>query len=116
MTKQQALQKAGNLWGRHKAAVKDYGPKHPSSPEIREAASAALKAHREAFPNPKSGTPERKERDNMLWKATHYRYMVGYVNSLGMFSFFSVQGQGDTWEEAFAAATKQTAWEQGKVT
>jgi hypothetical protein len=109
MNRSQALKEAVRLWGK-KAAVRDSGK--PTSEEARKTASAKLPDARAMY---KSAAPaERKayraELDSILSVALAYRYSVGYVGSAaGLFSYFSVQGQGDTWEEAFAKATKRTS-------
>lgn len=99
MNRSQALKQAVGRWGK-KAAVRDEGRK--TSPEIR-AASLKRLAELRAMPEPRS--PEvRKEIKEHLGAGLDYRYSVGYVGGIAGFSFFSVQGQGDTWEEAFAKA------------
>lgn len=47
----------------------------------------------------------RKEADQRGWSSLGYRFSVGQLTFMG----FLIEGQGDTWEEAIAAAAKKTA-------
>lgn len=107
MNRSQALQKAVRLWGIKKAAVRDDGKGRPSSPELRAEAAAKLKVMNAAKAT--ETKEQRKERMELLYWSGHYRYTVGTVMSLGGLSGFFVRGQGDTWEEAFAAAEQKQA-------
>jgi predicted RNase H-like HicB family nuclease len=105
MNQRQAMKEAKRRWG-DKACLRD--TKRPSSAEEREEANARLQEARAAL---KEATPEnRKERraalDKELTIALRYRYSVGYVGGIPAMgiAFFSIQGQGDTWEEAFKQA------------
>jgi len=83
-----------------KAAIRDNGK--PSSEAARAAEDGPLK---EARAKLAAATTKDERRACLevvhahLAKAVYYRYAVGRVE-LGM--FFLVEGQGDTWEDAFA--------------
>jgi type VI protein secretion system component VasF len=100
VNKTQALKKAAARWGKN-AAVRDEG--RPTAESTRQAASAQLPELRErlqAATTPAERKERRAELDEVLGLALRYRYSVGYVGGIAGFGFFSVQGQGDTWEEA----------------
>lgn len=107
MNRTQAMKEAARRWGKN-AAVRDTG--RPTSEDARKAASAKLPElrarYKEAAPDERKA--RRKELDDTLSIALSYRYSVGYVAGIrGMgLAYFSVQGQGDTWDEAFAKALK----------
>jgi hypothetical protein len=98
-----ALKAARSKWGEN-AYVVDRGAKSASNPVLRGQALEELKALRESL---KDATEEqrreaRERRQELMGAATQYRYRVGYIG--GGWLFFSVQGQGDSWEEALSRA------------
>jgi hypothetical protein len=108
MTKAQALKLARAKWGEN-GTLRDV--KNASTKERREAASEELRAHRARKPvKPDSTEPDdyddyrkrfhewRQLETSLMVVALSYRYSVGYMTMGGL--AFSVQGQGDTWEEA----------------
>jgi hypothetical protein len=106
MNHSQALKEATRLLGKS-AAVRDLGPKMNTTEAGREAAHAEVKrirALREAATTPEEKKALRPELDRNMGLMVRYRYTVGTIEGIrGMgISFFSVKGQGDTWEEAFA--------------
>ena len=108
MNRTQALKEAARLFGK-KAAVEDKGKSMASTPEQRAAAVAESKRIRSTIPEGQRPTKEqRDELNRLLCESGRYRYSVGTIEGIaGMgLQFFSVQGQGDTWEEAFAKARR----------
>ena len=103
MNRTQAMKEAARRWGKD-GGIKDYGK--PTKPEHRAAADAELKALRARVGDRAMTKEERAERDRLLGIALHYRYMVGKV-VMGL--FFSVEGQGDTLDAAFADADRRAA-------
>jgi hypothetical protein len=123
MNRQEALLEARKRWGKEAAVQED---KRESSPALREAAkveavktgaakakaaaelAAASKKYGTDHPKHKAALAKKiaasKEHDRVQWGTYHYRYDVGTVWNMGGFGAFSVRGQGDTWEEAFAKA------------
>jgi hypothetical protein len=119
MTREQALAQARKRWGKT-AYIRAYDGIGLSSPESREEATARLRARRERVKAIDAEIDARlatldwyvalKDERKMLtkgiseegWQASHYKFLVGTCNGIG----FAVQGQGDTWEEAFRAADK----------
>jgi hypothetical protein len=99
-----------NIRGAKKEAQKRWGDNYaiadrirPSREPARNLAFAKLTELRAI--TQKSRTKEQREEMNaLLGQALYYRFRVGYVH--GGFCF-SVQGEGDTWEEAFAQADKR---------
>jgi hypothetical protein len=103
MTKSQALKEAVKRWGKN-AAVQDKGKERASTPERRAEAKARLRQFN-ALPEGEKKV-RRKERDHWLTETYRYRYTVGFI-AHGI--AFAVQGDGDTWEEAFASADERKA-------
>lgn len=97
-----ALKAAQKRWGK-RAMVQD--AKHPSDAETQAKASAELKRLRDTLTETER-YERRKEIMALRDVALYYRYSVGYV---AMGAFFSVEGQGHTWEEAFAKADEREA-------
>jgi hypothetical protein len=119
MTRQQAEREAKKRWG---ARAMIRAGEALSSPEKRAEAFAKIKASRERKEAIDREVKERlaamgwyqalmAERQECLrvvsqtqgW-ASYRKFAVG--RDIG--TAFSIEGQGDTWEEAFAAATKST--------
>lgn len=82
--------------------VQDKGHHRASAPQQRAAAFTKLQTLRNTL-SPEQKKERRKEMRELLRESLNYRYAVGTVE-MGM--FFSVRGQGDTWEQAFEAADK----------
>lgn len=103
MTRSQALAKAVRLWGK-KAAVRDDGkPTSDAGRAVGRAEAERIKA----LPADQQKALS-KERSYARSTACHYQYSVGHIMVCGgMFSAFVVEGQGDSWEAAFAKATKK---------
>jgi len=117
MTQATALKRAIKLWGKA-GAVRDGGK--PTSLADRAAARLRFDAFGKDFPEPRP-TDDRTIAELKAWEARgrawrqarseaaaycrFFRYAVGV--SSGM--FFEVKGEGDTWEQAFAAAEKRSA-------
>jgi hypothetical protein len=96
MNAKQALKEARRRWG-DKAAVRDE-PRFASTDEKR----AEARAQRSALMQSLTKEEQRaryKELDALLYDSYRYRYTVGRI-ALGL--FFAVEGQGDSWEAAFA--------------
>jgi hypothetical protein len=108
MDVKQALKEAVTRWGKT-AAVNDRGRKCASTPEKRAAAGAKLREMK-ALPDAEKKL-RRKERDEYFSESYRYRYIVGKIE-LGM--FFSIEGSGDTWEEAFKEADERAVKWYGK--
>lgn len=102
MTRNEALQRAVRLWGKQ-AAVRDNG--HPTSEADRAAARIEYERLR-AMPAADRDAAQRKEINRLRGLSCYYRYTVGTVWSIGGFGAFSVMGEGDTWDAAFAKAEK----------
>lgn len=119
MNKTQALNKAIKLWGKG-AGVQDRGAKWATGPDVRAEAKAKLAAMpRQWLDVEPTPTDDQTIGELKAWQARHrvwadekralaavchtYRFQVGAV-AMGM--FFEIKGEGDTWEEAFAKATK----------
>lgn len=104
MSKAAALVEARRRWGRNAAIRAD---RRPSSKPERERASTYLAAHRATKPERWESEEQRKvwrkRLDDLQSVALYHRYSVGRID-LGM--FFCVLGQGDSWEDAFANATR----------
>lgn len=115
MTREAAIRRARKLWG---AKAKVRATAELSSPERREAAGAKareIKARREAMRADVDARVAQFKRDTGLdlieveckrlgkeqqeafYYATYYKFAIG----LGLGFVFSVQAQGDTWEDAF---------------
>ena len=121
MTREQAQKRAQKLWGK-RAAIRADGDL--SSPEKREAAMARrdqikaqqaeideeIKRREEA-----AGIPELRRQWSELGKprtqamsdAMHYRFSVGFIDNV--IGAFNIEGQGDTWEEAFGVVERKKA-------
>ena len=97
MTAKTALAEARRRWGRL-AAVRER--KDAPTAAGRRAASAVCKLNRAT-----RGVLSREAVLDAMHMALTYRCSVGHV-AMGV--FFHVEGQGDTWEEAFAAADKRS--------
>ena len=98
MNRTQAMKEAVRLFGK-RAAVRD--EKIPTDEATRKGYSAQIKLLRELKGLTPAEDKVRKEQiQKLLPTALRYRYSVGYIGGGGL--FFSVQGQGDTWEEAFS--------------
>lgn len=114
MNQAQAMARAQAMYGRT-ASVRD--DRKESSPEQREAGRkefARLKAM--AVPTtPEEAKQYRKERQQASWQSFYYRYSVGNIWHVGgMFSAFTVLGEGDTWAEAVAKAEARQAADKPK--
>jgi hypothetical protein len=99
MNRARALKLAQEKWG-HRAVARDAGRK-ASTKEHRESALRLLQQWREGKPIPMT-LKWRERHDELLSMALSYRYSVGYLigdADTGILGF-SVQGCGDTWEEA----------------
>lgn len=131
-TKKQALAEAVRRWGK-KAAVRDDGPRLRDgtpwpTPEERATLRAELEAHRAAKPVRPDITTFGDERPLREWRAAlrefveaeaawkkreqrlsglvrARRYSVGTVPGLG----FWIEGEGDSWDEAFAEVDRKKA-------
>lgn len=119
MTEKQAMREAKKRWGKKAYIESRLGA---SDTHARERAHAELKIardHREAIGmeviRRLRATPwwlEMEEQQKKLTdeiktlqsKAMSYRFQVGALGLMGM--AFCVRGQGDTWEEAFARASR----------
>jgi len=118
MTREQAQREAKRRWG---AKAKLTAGERQTSPERRQAAKDrrdAIDAEREAI---KADIARRLaelpwyaeaqarlhalyvERRPLEFEPHHYRFRVGTSNGL----FNTILGEGDTWEEAFAAADRK---------
>ena len=123
MTREQALKKAQKLWGKH--ARIEIGQRL-SSPEDRAKntadradINARIDALKETYNTWLQAQPE-----HQLFRATlkqlfaqrdrvpshYYKFRVGHTGMGGM--FYHVEGQGDTWEEAFANADPEKRKQQ----
>jgi len=118
MTNQQAVAKAKKRWGKT-FYVRNSG--HFSSPEQRKTALDAVLNARAEIKRIEEEVARRlaeldwyqellKQRrecrqqiSNTEGDAHHYRFSVGRASGL----FNEIMGQGDTWEEAFAAADRR---------
>jgi seryl-tRNA synthetase len=119
MTREQAAREAKKRWGKRAHIRAD---EKLSSPEKRAAAKTqtdALKARRDAIDKEiaerlaaldwyQALKAERRDvsqrLDNVRWETHYYRFGVGEL-----FVGFHVHGEGDTWEQAFAAADARKA-------
>jgi hypothetical protein len=119
MTRTQALNKAVKRWGT-KAMVR--AGTQVTSQEKRDRARVAcaeLKAKRQALEQERADKLKelpwlqemnkaiqklRDAENQMSGQAWHYKFAVGYVDDI--LGAFHVQGQGDTWEQAFEKAEK----------
>jgi hypothetical protein len=119
MTRDQALRQAVKRWGKS-AYVQ--ARERLSSPESRAAAGDTVKAARARIDAIDVEIRERlalldwyqalqaerkAERAKMAAvgaNAMYYKFSVGKVSNVGGMAFYSVGGQGDTWEQAFAQA------------
>ena len=99
MTKSQAIKRAKQLFGDN-YHIRDYGIKSATTPEQREAARREM----EKIRNEKPDGWKNRERE-LFSIIVRQRYAVGRI-ILGGFAF-GIDGSGDTWEEAFAAAKKR---------
>lgn len=104
MNKAKAMKEAKRRFGKT-AAIQDYGAVLVRTPEQRMAAKAELKRMQETLTKEEQKLRQ-KERDALFSTAHHYRYSVGKI-ALGM--FFAVEGEGDSWEEAFFDADRHAA-------
>jgi hypothetical protein len=113
MSKRSALAEATRRWGKT-AAVRD-DPKQTSTPAQREEYRLLYNEIRERL---KAETDTQKraalhaEEKKLRMLPHRFRFSVGHV-ILGGFAFM-VEGEGDTWEEAFAAADAKRAKSLGK--
>ena len=119
MTRDQAMREARKRWGKN--AIIEMRNQGVSSPEAREEATAKRDAHQavyEALVKEKNDRLAQldwlqelnaqikavgKLKSDESWRTHYYRFSVGN-SMLGL--AFMVQGQGDTWEEAFAKVKK----------
>ena len=99
-----AIVEAKKRWGKN-WSVRDDGKSRASTPELRAAGHAEAQ-RLNAIPKDQRGPEWRDARDAAFSQAMRYRYSVGKV-VMGL--FFSVEGQGDTWTEAFSAADRKRA-------
>jgi len=120
MTKQQAEKLARKRWG--KRAIVRQGD-DMSSPERRAKGREQLIAARDEITAIEQEIAERlnaldwyqellarkrealKRKDAAFWPSMYYRFEVGKFDGLG----FSIEGQGDTFEQAFAKADEHRA-------
>lgn len=109
MNKKQALKEAAKRWGEN-AAVQDQ-PRFASTPERRQAAHDALVELR-SFTTNDNRKAFKPLRDRLFSDAYSFRFSVGHVQ-MGL--FFGVEGTGDTWEQAFAAADERRRIMYGKA-
>lgn len=105
LTLKTAYKKARKLWGKT-ACVEDKGTKRGGTAQQRDQARSSQRERIERLTQEKghkrNWTPqERMEVQDLGAASFRYRFTVGHI-MMGM--FFSVKGQGDTWEEAFAKA------------
>lgn len=107
MTEKQAYKEAVKRFGSNGAV--QYNKNNRSTPEERLAASTAnielRQKVRECEDKDQKKVLSERQRDAMF-AAMRYAYSVGSVE-LGM--FFSVKGQGDSWDEAFLDADRAEA-------
>ena len=112
MNTKQALKEAIRRFGKN-AAVRDDGKACASTPDARKLAHdeiMRLNAQRKDASLDKVALKEIDEaRRQLFGPANRYRFTVGHV-AMGM--FFSVEGQGDTWELAFAQVDEKAAREK----
>jgi hypothetical protein len=117
--RKEAAAKAKKRWGKS-YAIRNSG--HMSSPEMRQSASLTVRTARaemnrieeeiqsrlkdcDWYQELRGQQREQRERIRKTeGTSMHYRFSVGSQNGL----FFSVQGQGDTWEEAFQKADSKS--------
>lgn len=100
MNRSQALKEAVRLFGKN-AAVRDLGRKFATNEQERRAASAEYRRLVDSL-GTEGKKQRRKELDDLFARSVRYQFTVGAISTLGPFRAFSVRGQGDTWEEAFA--------------
>lgn len=121
MTREQALKEARKRFGKD-ARIQVYDK--CSSPEARGDALATVKAARARIEAIEAEIAERlkaldwyqalraeqkAERETIKSignAAMYYKFNVGKVSNVGGLSFYHVDGQGDTWEQAFAQADR----------
>lgn len=96
MTFKQAAARAKVLFGKagHVSEI-------PNAPDKAERESRRAKRAEIKAVGRKLTAAEQRELETL-----QYRCTVGVVISVGGFAFCHVKGQGDTWEEAFAAAER----------
>lgn len=102
-----AMAEAAKRWGKN-GAVRDDGKARASTPEARAAGHAEAQ-RLNAIPKDQRGPEWREARDAAFSQAMRYRYTVGKI-VMGL--FFSVEGQGDTWTEAFEKASRKYAQDE----
>ena len=120
MTREQAIREARKRWGA-RAMVRANDRVGLSSQEQRQAGSAQVKEWRERKEAIEREINERlaktdwyqelsAERKKLYdqiqknqWRTSYYKFAVG--RDIGI--AFSVEGQGDTWEQAFASAEQK---------
>lgn len=120
MTRDQAMREAKKRWGKN--ALIRVSALGVSSPEARAAGTAAHLERKQRYEELKAEKEARlaaldwlrelndkiaeagKEMRNNQWKQSYYRFSVG-TNILGF--AFGVEGEGDTWEEAFEKASRK---------
>lgn len=107
MNQRQALKEATKRWGKA-AAIRDQ-KNCDATPESRAAAHKRLVELNAICTTPELRKQHSNERDDVRGRANWYRYTVGEIGGVGGIQFLRVHGQGDTWEEAFAAADKRPA-------
>lgn len=102
MTQRAAFAEAVKRWGKN-AGIRDE-PKLASTPAQRAEYSRLYQANRELLKATTDVEEKRRlraiERD-LAGRPHHHRYTIGHIAMGGL--FFMVEGQGDTWEECFAA-------------
>jgi len=97
-----AVAEAAKRWGKN-GAVRDDGPKCASNDAERAEAHEEVMRLR-AIPKEERAPDWREMSDAAFSRAMRYRYTVGKI-VMGL--FFSVEGQGDTWADAFASADRK---------
>lgn len=108
MNRAGAIKEARRRWG-NDAAVDDAGPRRASSPEKRTAAREALMELRGFITTKEDQKFFREFKDTLFSEAMRMRFAVGRIGGVGGFQFFSVYGNGDTWADAFAQATRRNS-------
>lgn len=110
MTQPEAAVEARKRWGAkastsfNSAALKS---------DAKKPLSDKLDAHRRA----REGDPERltkREADRLSGLLLGHRCSVGHISAAGGIECFRVEGQGDSWEDAFAAADEKVARENAE--
>ena len=102
MNANQALAQARKRWGK-RAMIED--SKRDSSEKIRAEAKTELERLRATLTKEQQQEPEnRKLIRELASKTWRYRYRVGSFSDFCGLGAFLVNGEGDTWEAAFAKA------------